>query len=219
MVFSRRNMTLLIVGWVIAMAIALPNDRAAAQWVLHHHPLQLHPRLIWFMRLPGRYPFLIPIGVLLGLLHPKKWGAAAPLLLTGPPVGLVYTVLKWCFGRVRPVKVIAPFALHPFIGGIRGLFVAVPGLSFPSGDAMMAAAAATAMTIVLPRWAAAFWAWAVVVCAERVLENAHYLSDVVTGSAGGVVCAWIACWFANCVFGPKPEQTGFEPIVIPSTRT
>ena len=201
------------------MAIVLPFDRAVAVWVQHHLPLASHPILVQVMRVPGRFPYLIPVGIAIGLLHRHRWRAAAALLLTGPPVGLLYTTLKWCFGRVRPVREIAPFTLHPFINGIRGLFVSVPGLGFPSGDAMMASATATVITIILPRWAPLAWAWALVTCIERVLENAHYLSDVVSGTAGGVLCAWFACWLAIKLLGRHPEEAPTDQLLTATPRT
>jgi len=219
MAMTRRNALLLLIGWIIAMAIVLPFDRATAVWVQHHLPLIRHPTLIQVMRVPGRYPYLIPVGILVGLLYRNRWRAAAPLLLTGPPVGLLYTVMKWCFGRRRPVIEIAPFRFHPFIDGIRGLFVSVPGLSFPSGDAMMASATATVVTIILPRWAALAWAWALITCVERVLENAHYLSDVVSGTTGGVLCGWFACWLAIKLLGKHPDEAPADQLLTATPRT
>ena len=216
---NRRNILLLIGLWIIAMAIVVPFDHATALWVQHHSPLRGHSILIQVMRVPGRYPYLIPLGILIGLMHRHRWHAAAPLLLTGPPVGILYTVLKWIIGRKRPIVEIAPFTFHPFIGGIRGLFVAVPGLSFPSGDAMMASATATVVTIVFPRWAAVAWIWALLVCIERVLENAHYLSDVVSGTGGGVLCGWFAFWLTFKILGEHPDRRVLEPEPSPVART
>jgi membrane-associated phospholipid phosphatase len=62
-------------------------------------------------------------------------------------------------------------------------------LSFPSGHATLAFATAAALAIFLPRWRAGFYIVAAMVAAERVLENAHYVSDVVAGALVGWICA------------------------------
>jgi membrane-associated phospholipid phosphatase len=77
------------------------------------------------------------------------------------------------------------------IGGWNGLF-RQPALSFPSGHATLAVATAVSLTILLPRWR---WIWfliALMVAVERVLENAHFVSDVVAGVGVGTVSALLA---------------------------
>jgi membrane-associated phospholipid phosphatase len=98
-------------------------------------------------------------------------------------------VLKWIVGRHRPFTPgEGVFQLHPLHGGIVGFFTA-NNQSFPSGHAALAMSTAGALAIAVPR---ARWAWlglALVVMVERVLENAHYCSDVCAGAAAGSLCA------------------------------
>jgi membrane-associated phospholipid phosphatase len=196
---SRFRAAVLLFLWILAIVLATTVDRPVAQWVQAHRPLDKptatgvhrpgnHP--VWvskLVRLPGNYVFVAAVGIAVGVFHRKRLVAAVPILLSGPLVGIVYGVLKWVVGRRRPVIELAPFSFHPFINGIGGLFH-ISGLAFPSGDATMAFAAATCVAAALPRGAVVFFGWAVVVAVERVLENAHYVSDVTAGAGLGVLC-------------------------------
>jgi membrane-associated phospholipid phosphatase len=72
----------------------------------------------------------------------------------------------------------------------------------------MAFAAAMCMAVAIPRWSAAFFVWAVAVAAERVLENAHYVSDVIAGAGLGIVCGLLGVWLARRIIH---ESTPKEP--------
>jgi membrane-associated phospholipid phosphatase len=188
---SRRVWVLLLGIWIVALVAAVELDLRVAQWVQAAPPIHRGGWLAWALKLPGYFPVTIGVAVLVGIFHRRSWRAALPLLLAGPAVGLVYTVLKWIVGRRRPViPPLAPFQFHPFARGIGGLVHAESGLSFPSGHAAMAFATATCLAFALPRWAVVFYLIAAAVGAERVLENAHYLSDVVAGAGLGVACGW-----------------------------
>jgi undecaprenyl-diphosphatase len=194
---------LLILLWAVAFVAALLADRATADWVRH---APLYHRTDWFVplvKLPGNFLFVIAIALVLAIFHRRRWRAALPLLLAGPLVGLGYLLLKWTVGRRRPVIVAAPFDFHPFARGLGGLIHAESGLSFPSGHAAMAFATATCLSAALPRWAPAFFLVAFAVAAERVLENAHYLSDVVAGAGVGILGGYIAIRLVRRWFGPE----------------
>ena len=211
-----------MVFWLMALVIALAVDRHVAQWVHDTAPIDKHHWPVVFslnrervrhdalrvVRFPGNYVFVAGAGLLLGLAHRRKWAAALPVLLSGPIVGATYTWMKWIVGRRRPVLEIAPFTFHPFTHGIIGLVKSVSGLSFPSGDATMAFAAAACMAVALPRWSAAFFAWAILVAAERVLENAHYVSDVVAGAGLGILCGWAAALVSRKILRQSIEDVG-----------
>lgn len=220
---SRFRAAILFFLWILAIVLATTVDRPVAYWVQAHRPLDKptangiprsgnHP--IWatkIIRLPGNYGFVLPVGIAIGLLHRKRWAAALPILLSGPLVGIVYSILKWMVGRRRPVIELAPFTFHPFIDGIGGLFH-ISGLAFPSGDATMAFAAATCAAAVLPRWAIAFFAWAAIVAVERVLENAHYVSDVTAGAGFGVLCGLAVIYVTRLVL----ERAGMSTFDVPT---
>ena len=176
----------------IAWVAAIKLDLHVAQWVLRASPIKRGGWLAFSLRSLGFFPVTIGIAIVVGIFHRRHWQAAIPLLVAGPLVGISYAVLKWAVGRSRPIKVIAPFELHPFADGLHGLIHARSGLSFPSGDATMAFATATCLAFILPRWAPVFFVIAVGVMVERVLENAHYVSDVVAGAGLGILCGVMA---------------------------
>ncbi|HEX5242670.1 MAG TPA: phosphatase PAP2 family protein [Tepidisphaeraceae bacterium] len=188
---------LFFILWFLTLLIAFKLDQRIARWVQHESPLgnvgNLGRRLL---RLPGYFPFTLVICIALGLLHPRRWIGALSLFACGAAGGLAYSILKWIIGRHRPKLEIAPFSLHPFAGGVVGLFHAEKGLSFPSGDATLAFATAACLSLLLPRAWLFFYLAALVVAAERVLENAHYLSDVVAGAGIGILIGhFLTRWF------------------------
>lgn len=218
---SRFRAAVLLFLWILAIVLATTIDRPVAQWVQAHRPLDKptasgvlragnHP--IWatrMIRLPGNYVFVAAAGVAVGFFHRKRWAAAVPIFLSGPLVGATYLLMKWMIGRRRPVIELAPFTFHPFINGIGGLFHSVSGLAFPSGDATMAFAGATCIAAALPKWSVGFFAWAGVVAVERVLENAHYVSDVTAGAGLGVLCAMAVIHLTRLILKP-PTTPGFD---------
>ena len=194
----RAFLILFVLLWLIAFAVALSLDRHVAEWIQTHKPINRTSRLAWALKLPGYFPVTLVIAALLGFFHRRSWSVALPLILSGPLVGIAYTLMKWIVGRHRPVIAIAPFAFHPFAHGLSGLIHAESGLSFPSGHTALAFATATCLTVALRRWSALFLLIASAVGAERILENAHYLSDVIAGAGVGILCGYAAMqWFAS----------------------
>jgi len=182
----------------VALAASFAVDQAVAEWVARSHPLDKRSALAFVLKLPGNFLyFTLPVTLLLTLFHRLRWRAAVPLLLASGFVGLSYSVLKWAVGRHRPVLGIHPFELHPFASGMRGLVHAERGLSFPSGHAALAFATAAVLSRFMPKWRPAFFLVATGVGAERVLENAHYVSDVVAAAGLAVACAALALFWCH----------------------
>jgi undecaprenyl-diphosphatase len=203
---------LLLLVWSALFVAALFLDRRVADWVRH---APLYSRGSWFvplLKLPGNFLFTLVVCLLLAVFHRRTWRAALPLLISGPMVGAGYLLLKWIVGRRRPVIIASPFDFHPLAHGVMGLVHAESGLSFPSGHAAMAFATATCLSAALPRWTIVFFVVACAVGAERVLENAHYLSDVVAGGGLGVLSGYISIVLTNRWF-PIPVVHGSEPVV------
>lgn len=192
--------------WLALFAAALTADRAVAQHVAHHPLFNKHDEWIALIKLGGNYWFTLCIAALLLIFHQQRWRAPALPLIAGALGGLLYSLLKWTVGRHRPDKMIAPFAFHPFIGGFRGLWNE-HDLSFPSGHATLAFATAASLAILLPRWRPMWFLLAATVAAERVLENAHYLSDVVAGAGIGVCMALLSRRMMQCALS-KPKGGG-----------
>ncbi len=107
--------------------------------------------------------------------------------------GLVVEVIKVSVGRARP-KVLE---LVGFYGFLSGNFRA-DYHSFPSGHAATAASVAMALAYLRPdlRWLA--FGCALPVILSRVIINAHFLADIMGGSAIAIFTTWMLReWFAS----------------------
>lgn len=199
---------LLVLLWSAAFGAALLIDRPLAEWI-SRDPLDRRAWFVYVIKSPGNFLFTIAVCILLVRYHRRAWQAAVPLLIAAPLGGLAYLLLKWMVGRHRPVPEfgIKPFDFHPFARGIEGLIHAEAGLSFPSGHAALVFATALCLSAAIPRWSIAFFAMAFVVATERVLENAHYVSDVVAGAGLGILCGWIALRITERLFRRTSEAS------------
>ena len=194
---DRRKLLVFLLVWVALLAGAALLDRTISQAVQSHKLLApRQPLVVWWM---GRYWFVLPVAALLSLLHPWRWRAGALVALAPLPAALAEWLLKWAVGRTRPGKGIRAFDLQFFRDGLHGLFDE-KNLSYPSGHACAAFAMATALGICLPRWRAAWFAVAALVALQRVLEGAHYSSDVVGGAGIGIISAYVVLRIARAIF-------------------
>ena len=98
--------------------------------------------------------------------------------------------LKLLVGRPRPRQEIAAAQAPPEASKEN---TPLRGLSFPSGDTASAFAVAAALSTVWAwPWAAAALVAAGAVGVLRVVDLAHYPSDVFAGAALGLFAAWVA---------------------------
>lgn len=196
------------IAWVVLFVAALYLDVPVARWVVNHRPLNKNSPLVMVVKSPGTYYVTMGIALLLFLCHPLKGRAAVLPLIAGALGGAGYSLMKWFVGRHRPDKGVKGFDFHLFVGGLRGLFTE-KALSFPSGHTCLAFATAASLAILIPRWRAAWFIIATAVAAERVLENAHYLSDVVAGAGLGIICANITWHYVRaCGVAGGAEAVG-----------
>lgn len=127
------------------------------------------------------------------------WRAAVALLASSVVTLLSTHGAKRVFGRIRPGR--------ERDGHVRGAFLGPTWRrlswreSFPSSHA----AGAFAMSVVLwwyyPQGALVWWTLAGVTSALRWLIDAHWLSDVLVGSAIGIMCGIVAVWGVQAVLG------------------
>ena len=112
--------------------------------------------------------------------------------------GLLVTLFKELFDRSRPP-----------VSGIDAVGVIPASASFPSGHAATAFAAAVAVGMFYPRLRRPLLALAAVVALSRVYLGVHYATDVLAGSALGVLLGLLAGWTVRAVApGPTaPEQS------------
>jgi membrane-associated phospholipid phosphatase len=195
-----RRPLVIVALWLAAFGVGLAADRPVARFVRdaglekrRDNPnwTKTTHRVVEAIKVPGEFTATAVAAVLLVALHPARWRAGALVAAAGGLSGL-NSVLKWVAGRRRPVAGIEPFDLAPFVGGFAGLFGAEKNLCFPSGHAALAFANASALAVCLPRYRWLFYAVATLVAAERVAENAHYVSDAVAGAAVGLLATWTA---------------------------
>lgn len=195
------------VAWLAAIAAAASLDRAVAMGVQSSgldRWMHGHKTLCEILKSPGSFYFTAIVAVIVAIVHPWKWKAGGFLLLATVVSG-VNGLIKWLVGRTRPFKfarydtsgepVPAPFSLEPLRGGIHGLFSGT-NLCFPSGHAALAFATAAAVAMLWPKspWRWLAYAIACIVAAERVAENAHWLSDTVAAAALGVGGGYLIHW-------------------------
>jgi membrane-associated phospholipid phosphatase len=137
----------------------------------------------------------------------SRWRGPVSVIAAAALSGL-NVVPKWIVGQARPFKpdgttVAQPFVLHWFSNGLPGLFHE-QDLAFPSGHACMSAAIAAAVAFARPKL---FWVVvpiALIVGIERVIENAHYVDDVIAGWAFG----WLAAVASRKLVLDGIDKTG-----------
>jgi membrane-associated phospholipid phosphatase len=111
--------------------------------------------------------------------------------------GAIAEVLKLMLRRERPDMHAGEHVFRPFGEGLLNS----SGLGLPSSHTMIAFAAAGALCKLFPR-AAPIWLLAAAGCGyTRMLDHAHFLSDVFLGAVLGYATAW-----AIALLGPK--ETG-----------
>jgi len=98
--------------------------------------------------------------------------------------GLADDVLKVAFGRARPFMWLAGDD-----SGFRPFRFKSQYNSFPSGHTTTSFAAAMALGALFPRLRVLFFLGAATIGASRILQDVHYLSDVVAGAELGMIVA------------------------------
>jgi membrane-associated phospholipid phosphatase len=219
---SRTILTICI--WLVAIGLSTLADRwvaekvtstGIAQFLRAERAFKPRPprpakdnRFKWtvadLLKFPGLYEFtvVVAVGAILAYKRSPRWAAGAFVMICGLSSGL-NGPLKWIVGRARPYRELGsnhlteelhPFKLQPMFDGTRGFLTGVPNLCFPSGHAALAFAVAASLAILFPRWRWVFYSVAAVTAAERFMEAAHWLSDVVFAAGFGVGCTHLIAW-------------------------
>lgn len=132
----------------------------------------------------NNYPFMIALWGS-GVIANNDWLRDTGIMLFASVTtsGLIQTASKELVGRARPGTEVGPFAFKPF-GGI-GYH------SFPSGHTMLSVATSWILARQV-NWLPGkiiFFSLPVIVGGSRIYDGAHWLSDIVLGSALGIACA------------------------------
>ncbi len=188
-----------------AVIFALPVDAAIRNWVRGLPLSGDFKREVETLQQFGQASISIVIGLAIVLLdRPRRrrvldWIAGAIVL------GIVVTVVKGLVGRPRPLlndptHAAGPFGLYPLHQAATGVANARWTLksgwaggydlaSMPSRHAAFATLAAVFLSIAYPRVRPIAITLAAIVCAARVITDAHWTSDVLVGAALGLAVA------------------------------
>jgi membrane-associated phospholipid phosphatase len=184
---------LAIASTLVGGAIAAFNvDCRVAQWFFQgHSPRYLHD-LATISELFGRGEFVLLVAILIWRLDPARIWAVPGIAATALLSGLSADAVKMLIARVRPHH----FDFLQSVGSSFGPWLPLgslgsPNQSFPSAHTATAMGLAIALMVVYPRARWMFCLAPVLVAYQRMDSGAHFLSDVLCGSAVGCVVAAI----------------------------
>jgi membrane-associated phospholipid phosphatase len=194
-----------LAAWLVMLGCALAIDQPISQWLydhgFHNPKSGVFKATPWAntIRFFGTYYAVMILSAILLLARKLTWRKAAALLICSATAA-AGDVLKWIVGRSRPVTAagllssamdFVPFSKRE------------PGNAMPSGHAMLAFATAACLARYYPRWSPLFYILASLVALERVLEVAHYPSDVVAAAGIGIMLSQACMWALLRLF---PDQ-------------
>jgi membrane-associated phospholipid phosphatase len=142
-------------------------------------------RAFW---LTCRYGFGHVFGIALAYfavlaLHSGGWRAANAALAGVIAAAAVANLAQGAIGRLRPNQAESHLAFtQPTLNPLEKKEV-----SFPSGEAATGFALAVVLSRLAPRWKPAFYAAGTLAGVSRLINGAHYLSDVAAGAMLGVL--------------------------------
>ena len=191
--------------WGVVLVLALLIDGTVAREARHWRELVLGSEVFHEIKEGGHVGMTLVICVLLATLHRDRWRAVSLLVLSVVIVSLLRYPIALATARIRPIVHVDPFSFFNFD---------TPGfwhgrnLSFPSGHASLAFASAAALTYLVPRGRMLFFAAAGLVALERVLESAHYVSDVVAAALLGMIAFKLALRVHDWIWNRPPSEVG-----------
>lgn len=203
-----------------ALFLSFPEiDRWAQQWVVGRDGWFLLADVPWaalvnqsldlllaaMLLAAGRLAIQAALGWPFRGIGLRDVGYVATVFLVGP-VLLTNLVFKDQWGRARPIQVEASQGVDIFTPPLVLSDACPRNCSFPSGDAA-AAYALLAPALLLPRRWRAFGIAAALAIGSfyggiRILQGAHYLSDVIFA---GLLSALVATGLHPLVFGSRPS--------------
>ena len=134
--------------------------------------------------------------------------------------GIVSGILKATLARWRPRAFVADGAFNGESGfGFPVFIIEHVRNSYPSGHATTAFTLAALATLKWPRLTALWVVLGAVVAGSRVVQNSHWLGDMLAGSALGWVTPWIvmALWRARWPASAPLQRSGATAYSMTST--
>jgi membrane-associated phospholipid phosphatase len=179
-----------MIGVVLAVIGFAGFDRIVYQWSLHlntpnpvDYDFYHRTRWLWeACRFPGHLAGGMAAFFLIWAFHPQGWVKANIGLMSVLLTTAFVALLKMGIGRLRPNQAEHHLAfLPPFHG-----FSPDAAVSCPSGEAAVALGLAAVLARVAPRYFLVFYAIATTTALARLINGAHYFSDVVLGGLVGI---------------------------------
>lgn len=166
-------------------------------------------RPLWFV-VRTVFAHLAGAAVACGLvvvLHRERWRAAGRLLVTVGVAVVAAIVLEVLIGRSRPNQGDTYLTFVP-LGAITRF--RVENSCFPSGEATMACALAFGLAQLFPPLRGLFYAMAALASIARLVNGAHYLSDVSAGALLGLLCGRVVYAYLS-TSGPRALRASRSP--------
>jgi len=158
-------------------------------------------RLLWVAAKWFGEPWMTPIAaVLIAAFHRRRRLLAGAAVLGPALAGALGWLIRTLDGRYRPTHTDGANHWEIFRGFHNGT-----DLSFPSGHATAAFAAAAALSYVFPRGRPLFLAIAALTAMSRVVQEAHFWSDTLFGAALGWTIAWFTMYYADEFLAARPR--------------
>ncbi len=200
----------LLVAALLLLAMALVvslTDTNAAIFLLLNQDASALPDGFWAnMTFTADTLFGVCLLLLVAGFRPQILAPSLVLLIIGT---LYVQGGKAFFDALRPAAVLVPDSFH-IIG---------PTLtrhSFPSGHSFTALSCWTlVMLAISPRWLLPLLAFALLAAFSRIAVGAHWPLDVLVGSAGGIIIAWLSVWICQHFEWPnKPGVILFTATIL-----
>jgi membrane-associated phospholipid phosphatase len=201
---SRRAALLLWLGAAAGCAAVLAGFLGLDRWFYLHVSCALNTEVVgrdfYHATMPFwllcRWFFGYALAALLILgadlaLRPRRWCVIVGAALAIAAAGLSANLLQAAIGRARPNHDISALSFEP----VRHL-LDKQGVSFPSGEAATAFAVALVLSRLYPRWRIAFYIGGTLAAVARLVNGAHYPSDVAAGALFGTFVAGLVLGWA-----------------------
>ena len=127
----------------------------------------------------------VVLGVVVIVLDPRRWRAIVAALLAVMVAGLLANVAQGTIGRLRPNQADTHLAFVPPFTEL----LTKQRVSFPSGEAATGLALACVLSRLFPCWRLVFYVGGTLAAVARLINGAHYVSDVAAGGLFGVLVA------------------------------
>ena len=132
--------------------------------------------------------------MLVATMHRDRWRGALRLLLAVGAAVAAAVVLEVLIGRARPNQADCHLMFAPLVSLMR---LRIHNACFPSGEATMACALGAVLARLFPRGGGLFYSMAALASVARLVNGAHYLSDVAAGALLGLTVGHAAYTYFN----------------------